>query len=176
MSRRHNVTEIFADYRVHGSEDKSMVGFREATDNDLEAVLELYADPHLDNGERLSLDEARDTLRRLRSYPNYRLYVGELGEELVATFVLLIMDNLAHCGKPSGVMEAVVVEAKRRGQGIGRAAVAFALRRCHEAGCYKLALSSNKKRTEAHRFYESLGFERHGYSFSTSLTESSHEC
>jgi GNAT superfamily N-acetyltransferase len=35
----------------------------------------------------------------------------------------------------------------------------------HEAGCYKLALSSNLKRTRAHAFYDSLGFERHGVSF-----------
>ena len=32
-------------------------------------------------------------------------------------------------------------------------------------GCYKLVLSSNAKRERAHAFYESLGFERHGYSF-----------
>jgi GNAT superfamily N-acetyltransferase len=32
-------------------------------------------------------------------------------------------------------------------------------------GCYKLILSSNLKREAAHAFYESLGFERHGYSF-----------
>ena len=32
-------------------------------------------------------------------------------------------------------------------------------------GCYKLALSSNRRRERAHAFYESLGFERHGVSF-----------
>jgi hypothetical protein len=42
----------------------------------------------------------------------------------------------------------------------------FALDRCCEAGCYKMALSSNLRRPAAHRFYESLGFARHGYSFS----------
>jgi ribosomal protein S18 acetylase RimI-like enzyme len=34
-----------------------------------------------------------------------------------------------------------------------------------EAGCYKLVLSSNQKRERAHAFYESLGFQRHGFSF-----------
>jgi len=38
---------------------------------------------------------------------------------------------------------------------------------CRSAGCYKLALSSNLKRAGAHRFYDSLGFERHGFSFVT---------
>jgi len=37
------------------------------------------------------------------------------------------------------------------------------------AGCYKLALSSNQKRHRAHAFYESLGFQKHGYSFQIQL-------
>ncbi len=37
--------------------------------------------------------------------------------------------------------------------------------RCQEAGCYKMSLSSNLKRAQAHAFYESIGFEKHGYSF-----------
>ena len=36
---------------------------------------------------------------------------------------------------------------------------------CRSAGCYKLTLSSGLPREGAHRFYDSLGFERHGYSF-----------
>jgi len=48
---------------------------------------------------------------------------------------------------------------------VGRAMMAHAMRLAHEAGCYKLALSSNQKRERAHAFYESLGFQRHGLSF-----------
>jgi len=44
-------------------------------------------------------------------------------------------------------------------------AMAFA----REAGCYKLVLSSNQKRERAHAFYESLGFQRHGFSFSIEI-------
>ena len=43
----------------------------------------------------------------------------------------------------------------------------FARGRGREQGCYKLALSSGMPREAAHRFYESLGFRRHGYSFWT---------
>lgn len=32
-------------------------------------------------------------------------------------------------------------------------------------GCYKLVLSSNRKRRAALAVYESLGFEKHGYSY-----------
>ena len=41
----------------------------------------------------------------------------------------------------------------------------FAMARATEKHCYKIVLSSNAKRERAHSFYESLGFERHGFSF-----------
>jgi len=41
----------------------------------------------------------------------------------------------------------------------------YAVARAKEAGCYKIGLSSDKRRKEAHRFYRSLGFkaEAHGF-------------
>ena len=45
----------------------------------------------------------------------------------------------------------------------------FAMDRCKEKGCYKIALSSQFKREAAHKFYESLGFEKMGYSFVVEL-------
>ena len=62
-------------------------------------------------------------------------------------------------------MEAVVVTSKYRGIGIGKKMMGFARDRCRVLGCYKLVLSTNLRRDKAHRFYESLGFERHGYSY-----------
>jgi GNAT superfamily N-acetyltransferase len=58
-----------------------------------------------------------------------------------------------------------VVAPDCQSMGIGRRMMAFARERCAENGCYKLALSSNLKRERAHEFYESIGFEKHGYSF-----------
>ena len=86
-------------------------------------------------------------------------------KHIVGTFALLIMDNLAHQGTPSGVVEDVAVLNDLQGKGIGKMMMKFAMEKCQEAGCYKLVLSSNVKRTEAHAFYESLDFEKHGFSF-----------
>ncbi len=138
---------------------------REATEADLPAVLRIYAQPGLDESDVLSVDEARAHYRRFRLYPNYRLFVAVLDGEVVGTFALLIMDNLAHRAAPSGVVEDVAVREDLQGRGIGREMMAAARERCREAGCYKMALSSNLRREAAHAFYESLGFERHGYSF-----------
>lgn len=88
-----------------------------------------------------------------------------LNNEIVGTFELMIMDNLAHMGAPSGIVEDVVVRSDIRNQGIGKKMMLFALDECKKNGCYKMTLSSNLKRERAHRFYKSLGFDKHGYSF-----------
>ena len=138
---------------------------REARVEDLRGVLELYAQPELDDGECLRLEEAEALMREMRAYPHYRLYVALLDGRVVGTFTLLIARNLTHGGAPSAVVESVAVAPDLQGEGVGRAMMAHAREVCRRAGCYKMALSSNLRRSGAHAFYEALGFERHGYSF-----------
>jgi GNAT superfamily N-acetyltransferase len=148
----------------------SAVFLREATEADLDEVLALYQGIEDSPEHVLSLQEAKAMLARLGAYPSYRLWVAcesrEPGADVVGTYALLVMHNLAHRGAPSAVVEDVVVAADRKGQGIGRQMMAHAVLLAREAGCYKLALSSHHKRTDAHAFYESLGFAQHGLSFS----------
>ena len=144
------------------------VSIREATEADLPSVLGLYAQPEIDDGDVTPLAQAQEIFARFKRYPDYKLYVATDGDEIVGSLALLIMDNLGHRGAPSGVVEDVVVDPARQNEGIGRQMMAFAVERCRERGCYKVALSSNLKRERAHNFYESLGFEKHGYSFRVS--------
>ena len=148
---------------------------REATSDDLPAVLALYAQPGMDDHLILSTDAAEEIFKRMQSYPNYHLYVASLENQIVGTFALLIMDNLAHCGSPSGIVEDVVVDQQRRGQGVGQQMMRFAMQRCRGAGCYKLMLSSSIKREAAHRFYEGLGFSRYGFSYQVEFGGNSEE-
>lgn len=138
---------------------------RDAETGDLPGVLALYAQPDLDDGVVLPLHDAERIFVRFARYPDYTLYVAEQDGRIVGSFALLIMDNLGHLGAPSAIVEDVVVGPVLHGRGVGRAMMRFAIERCREKRCYKLALSSNAKRGRAHAFYESLGFERHGFSF-----------
>ena len=137
----------------------------EATEADLPAILSLYGQLGEDDGAVLDLAEAGRIFARMRTYPDYRLYIARRDDRIVGTFALLIMDNLGHQGARSAILEDVVVAKELRGQGIGRSMVLFANHLCQAKGCYKLALSSNRNREAAHRFYESLGFARHGFSY-----------
>jgi GNAT superfamily N-acetyltransferase len=135
---------------------------------DLPSILNLYATV-LDKGETLSNDQAEALFEKMLSYPNYHIFVAKIENQVVGTFALLIMDNLAHVGTPSGVVEDVVVSEAFQGQGIGKEMMNFAMNRCRQFGCYKMVLSSNLKRIEAHQFYENLGFKKHGFSYRINL-------
>jgi len=157
--------------RIKAEEQYMDMMIREATEIDLPAILALYAQLGQDDGSVLSLKEACCILDRMNSYPDYRLYVALVAGRVVGTFSMLIMDNMAHKGARSAILEDVVVEERLRGKGVGKRMMAFAYEICKEKGCYKLALNSNRNRKDAHRFYESLGFEMHGYSFSITFSE-----
>ena len=154
------------------------ITLHEASLKDLQAILHLYSQLGQDDGRVLSTSEAERIFQTMISYPDYRLYIARYQDLVVGCFSLLIMDNIAHLGASSAIIEDVVVEISWRGRGVGREMMAFAKNIAESKGCYKLVLSSNRHREAAHRFYEKLGFVRHGYSFSlycTPIKEESHD-
>lgn len=157
---------MFADGSDPTPASPAAVDCRPATREDLPAILRLYAQPALDDGAALPVSEATAIFARMARYPDYRIFVATAADgNVVGTFALLIMDNLAHLGAPSAVIEDVAVDPAWQGRGVGRAMMRHALAEAGRKGCYKATLSSNLVRARAHAFYESLGFERHGYSF-----------
>ena len=143
----------------------SEVIIRQAAEADLADILHAYASAGIDAGQSFTVQEAREHFARFRAYPNYRLFVALADGTVAGTYALVILDNLAKRGARTGIVEDVAVLPECQGQGIGRAMMEHARQECRAAGCYKMALSSNLSRESAHRFYDALGFERHGYSF-----------
>ena len=138
---------------------------RDATAADLPALLSLLSQLDVGNDKALPPAAARGIFERVRNYPGYRVYVAEAEGRIVGTFALILIDSIAHGGAPHGLVEDVVVAPDLRGRGVGKQMMRFAMERCRDAGCYKMALSSHVSREKTHRFYESLGFEKHGFSF-----------
>jgi GNAT superfamily N-acetyltransferase len=65
---------------------------------------------------------------------------------------------LSHRGMTRGNIEAVRIEADRRGRGLGMAPVGHAIAECRRRGCGLMQLTAHKTRIDAKRFYERLGF------------------
>jgi GNAT superfamily N-acetyltransferase len=101
----------------------------------------------------------------MQAYPGCEVYVAEEDHQICGTFVIYFLPNMTRSGRMAAVLENIVVDAEYRSKGIGRSMLEFARQKAVEQNCYKLSLTSNLKRTNAHAFYEHCGMQRHGYSF-----------
>ena len=137
---------------------------RDATEADLPRIVELLAQLALDGRAREASDSAlTETYRRafqsVAADPRQRLLVVEARGRLIGTATLIIIPNLSYRGRPYGIVENIVVDAAERGLGYGELLLRTAIDEARQAGCYKLSLTSNKRRKDAHRFYERVGFK-----------------
>jgi GNAT superfamily N-acetyltransferase len=138
-----------------------MVQIRTAVAEDIPRILELYQQLSFNPGDYVkpSVADCRHVLRRMEKYPGYSLLVAEEDGQVVGTTVFAILPGFAHRTSPFAVIEYVVVDEKCRSKGIGKLLMEYCTQLAKEAGCYKIMLTSDKRRKRAHKFYESLDFE-----------------
>jgi GNAT superfamily N-acetyltransferase len=138
-----------------------MVVIRSAEKRDLAAVLDLYAQDELSTSPRpTDLTPIVEAFEAIASDPRAFLYVATQDGRVVGTFQMNIVRHLTHGGAPVAQIEAVAVSRASRGEGNGTAMMRFALDEGRRLGCIRAQLTSQKRRTRAHAFYERLGFER----------------
>lgn len=136
--------------------------FRQAVAADLPAIVAMLADDDLGK-HREDLSEPlnpkyRQAFDVMAADPHHRLLVAEDDGQVVGTLQLTFLPGLSSVGAWKGLIEAVRVAADRRGQGVGAKMVAHAIAQCRARGCIVVQLATNKRRMDAHRFYERLGF------------------
>jgi GNAT superfamily N-acetyltransferase len=139
--------------------------FRDATADDLPRIVAMYADDDLGSGRESATDPLPESylraFREIDADPRHRLIVAEdvdADGEVVATLQLSYLPQLSHRGSERAQIESVRVASIRRGSGIGRALMQWAIEAAQERGCPIVQLTTNTARHDAHRFYESLGF------------------
>ena len=127
----------------------------------MELYCQLSALGSLPEAQPLPVTRAqRETLAAFGADPRMRSFVLELDGKVAATLTLYLLPNLSHGGRPFAMVENVVVDAVYRGQGLGKLLMAHAEELAKRHGCYKVTLTSNNNRADAHRFYESIGYQR----------------
>jgi GNAT superfamily N-acetyltransferase len=132
---------------------------RKATPADLPRLLELLAQLREAPAATAGVIEAeRRALDNVVADTRQQLAVIEVDERIVGTAVLVVVPNVTHGGQPYAIIENVVVDERERGRGYGEQLIAWLVDEARRAGCYKVALTSNKRRTDAHRFYARIGF------------------
>ena len=137
--------------------------FRRATEADVPMIIALLADDVL--GASREATGAEDyphylnAFRAIDADPNQFLLVVDDGTKIVGTLQLTFIPGLASRGQKRGQIEAVRVASDRRGEKIGEAMFDWAIEKCRAEQCGIVQLTTDKTRTEAHRFYDRLGFQ-----------------
>ncbi|HEX7743781.1 MAG TPA: GNAT family N-acetyltransferase [Micromonosporaceae bacterium] len=91
--------------------------------------------------------------------PSNALVVADRDGEVVGTMQLTFIPGLSRRGAERAQIEGVRVRADQRGTGLGRRMIEWAIERARERDCRLVQLTTDKSRTDAHRFYASLGFQ-----------------
>ncbi|WP_326955456.1 GNAT family N-acetyltransferase [Amycolatopsis sp. NBC_01286] len=134
---------------------------RKARRDDVDAIVHMLADDQLG----ATRDDPTDPAPYLQAFdvidadPNQLLVVVVADNETVGTLQLTIIPGLARRGALRGQIEAVRVRADHRGSGLGADLLRWAIDESRRRGCALVQLTSDTSRTQAHRFYERLGFE-----------------
>ena len=138
------------------------VKFRRAQAADLPAIIALLADDGLGRQREDTTSplnpKYRDAFQVIDADPNQLQMVATLGEEVIGTLQLTFIAGLSRKGAWRCQIEGVRIAARHRGSGFGRQMFEWAIAQCRARGCNVIQLTSEKKRADAHRFYERLGF------------------
>jgi GNAT superfamily N-acetyltransferase len=137
--------------------------FRIATRADVPVILELLADDAVSRSRGGAVSEEADAahwaaFEAIDTDPRNELIVAESDGVVAGTFQLTFTPSLTRGGAERMTIEAVRVRGDLRGRGVGRAMMKWAIQRGRERGCGLAQLTTDKRRADAHRFYESLGF------------------
>lgn len=138
------------------------ITFRTAQAADLPVIIQMLADDQLGSTREsasLPLDPRYvAAFAAINADPNQQLIVAVAGREVVGSLQLTFIPGLARRGAWRGLIEAVRVSSAHRNAGIGQQLFEWAIAQCQARGCQLVQLTTDKQRSDAHRFYQRLGF------------------
>ncbi|MER6467172.1 GNAT family N-acetyltransferase [Streptomyces collinus] len=133
---------------------------RRATAADVPVIVGMLADDPL-GARRESPDDLTPylaALERLDADPNQHVVVAVREGRVVGTLQLTVVPGLSRKGATRSIIEGVRVHADERGSGLGTRLIEWAVEESRRQECQLVQLTSDSSRTDAHRFYERLGF------------------
>ncbi len=138
--------------------------FRKATQDDIPVIVQMLADDALGQTRedfRIPLpDSYVQAFINIDNDPNQELIVVENEQrEIIGTLQLSFIQYLTYQGGIRAQIEAVRIHKNYRGEGVGRQFFQWAIDRSKERGAHLVQLTTDKKRPDALRFYEGLGFQ-----------------
>ncbi|MFD9327399.1 GNAT family N-acetyltransferase [Streptomyces sp. NPDC060065] len=133
---------------------------RAAVSDDVPSIVAMLADDPL-GAERESPDDLTPylaALARLSGDANQHVVVAVRSGRVVGPLQLTVIPGLSRKGATRSIIEGVRVHADERGGGLGTRLIEWAIDESRCQDCQLVQLTSDVTRTDAHRFYERLGF------------------
>jgi GNAT superfamily N-acetyltransferase len=138
--------------------------YRAATNADLPFIINLAAADDVSatiDAWRPELAGAYEAvLAEIDADPNDEFFVVAHQGAAIGMFQLTYLTSIIRPGMRRGLVESVHIVPGERNKGFGSEMMRWAIARCRARGCGIVQLTSNKRRPDAHRFYEALGFTR----------------
>ncbi|OEJ98069.1 GNAT family N-acetyltransferase [Streptomyces thermolilacinus] len=144
---------------------------RRATAADIPVIVAMLADDPL-GAERETPDDLSPYLaafERVAEDPNQHLVVAVREGQVIGTLHLTVIPGLSRQGATRALIEAVRIHADARGSGLGTRLFEWAIEESRRQDCVLVQLTSDVTRTDAHRFYERLGFTASHVGFKLAL-------
>jgi len=139
------------------------VHIRTARRDDVPAIVHLLADDTFGASREQPTDPLPqaywDAFDAISIQGGNELLVAEANGDVVGCLQLTVIPGLSRMGALRAQIEGVRVSSSHRGQRIGEALVDAATERAKTLGCVLVQLTTDRRRLDAHRFYERLGFE-----------------
>lgn len=134
-----------------------MIEYGILLENELPLLLDLYKQLNPDN---ILTDEltAKNVWKEIEKR-DIKYFIAKDNEKIIAACYICIVPNLTYGGKSIGYIENVVTDQDYRRKGIGRKIIENAVNHAKANNCYKVILQSGNSRTDAHKFYKSIGFD-----------------
>lgn len=130
---------------------------REATEKDLDGLLELYTQLHEnpipDNTEQLSA-----IWKRMISDPDHHVIICDEDGRIISSCVCVIIPNLTHSQRPYAFVENVITDEKYRNKGYATACLDYAKGLAINNNCYKIMLLTGSKKQSTLDFYRKAGY------------------
>ena len=133
---------------------------RAAEVNDAAALAQLMCEL----GYETTKSEMEMRIQRIATDERYRTFVAVGDGKVCGMIGTLTYPSIEH-NDPSGRIVALVILRTMRRRGIGRALIATVEKDFAQRGTRRIALNTQLAREDAHKFYESLGYERNGWRY-----------
>lgn len=136
--------------------------FRKANEEDLDAIVRLLADDELGAKREKYKEPLPDcyyeAFRAIEAQSGNQIILAIDGQEVIGCLQLTTIPGIARQGMKRAQIEGVRIDKRYRGKGVGEALFKEAIAIAKSEECGLVQLTTDKKREDAHRFYNKLGF------------------